>query len=164
MPLCAAASRLVQTSATSSHVRVAAMRAWGLRGRTCASSARVRADANLPQIWVDGSGRTRWSGCIAPLGRAQVTRPFGRTRSDTCGCRCVVPLEMPLEHLHSPPPKPQTPFKNSFCPAWATSPSGVPRPRPIHRVASGGADARRKAGGPQLSVRHSEISLLFHLI
>jgi hypothetical protein len=43
----------------------------------------VRADANSVQIWVkDGLSRTRRSGCVTPLGRAQMTRRSGWTSSD----------------------------------------------------------------------------------
>jgi hypothetical protein len=40
-------------------------------------------DANLAQIWArDASGRTRRSGCVAPLERAKPARRSDRTRSD----------------------------------------------------------------------------------
>jgi hypothetical protein len=43
-------------------------------------------DANLSQIWVkDGSGWTRRSGCVAPLGRVLMTHRSGRTSLDRHG-------------------------------------------------------------------------------
>jgi hypothetical protein len=52
-------------------------------GRTRAPPARIRADANLAQIWaMDGSGQTCRSGCVTPLGRALATRQSDRTSSD----------------------------------------------------------------------------------
>jgi hypothetical protein len=52
-------------------------------GWTREDARAVRANANLAQIWAkDGSGWTRPSGCVAPLGRALATRRSGRTRSD----------------------------------------------------------------------------------
>jgi hypothetical protein len=92
MPLRVASSRPVQTPG-SSHIWIAGMRARGICGRTRAPSARVRADANLAQIWDrDGSGRTRRSGSVAPLGgRMRRLGPVGCART-----RCVGPLEMAL--------------------------------------------------------------------
>jgi hypothetical protein len=59
------------------------MRARGELGRMRVPSARIRADANLAQIWArDGSGRMRRSGCVAPLRRALAMRQSGRTRAD----------------------------------------------------------------------------------
>jgi hypothetical protein len=88
MPLCAAASWPVQAPAASRHVWVTAMRAHGTRGRTCASSAHVCADANLAQIWAkDGSGYASVRLCCP----AREGATHALVRSDARGLDALAP-------------------------------------------------------------------------
>jgi hypothetical protein len=70
----------------------------------------------------------------------------------------------PQSCLGEPPPKipPSQPPKLKFVPARLYFPSGAPRPCPVHRGASGGADLRRKASGPQMSVRLVRLKRIYN--